>query len=192
MEKIVNWLIINWNPIFNLIISFLTAFITAVLTNKFTYKRTLKINSVEREKKQNMKNWLEVQSLIKDIANTCSYMAEIATAMSENKCFDYDKVYEYKKQVIDIRYELNNKLLMYMGVLKRIGINDTGDSVYYKFYQNVFDTADEIKKTIFRYLDSKGTENIHIEYSQDSELLSCVIWEAEHSYEKYFEEASLI
>lgn len=168
----------------NLFGSFLTALITTGITNRVTYKRTLKTNRIEREEKKRMDDWIELQNLIKDIANSCSYMAEIAVAMVENKHLDDNKIYEHKKQVIDIHYELNYKLLMYMGVLKRMGVYYLNDLDYVDFYNRIFDTANKIKRAVFEFLDNKGSKDVHIECCADNELLSRIIRKSEQEIKK--------
>lgn len=122
-----------------------------------------------------LSNLLELQDMIKDVANTYGYMTEVAIAMTKNKRMDDDKVYEYKKQIIDIHYELNHKLLMYMGMLRKLGISYTHDSAFLDFYKAVFDTAEKNKRAVFDFLESKGTKDVHIVQDNDSELLNRVI-----------------
>lgn len=122
-----------------------------------------------------MEKLFDLQVMIKDIANTYSYMTEIAIAMTKNKRVDEDKIYEYKKQIIDIHYELNYKLLIYMGMLKKLDILYTHDSAFLDFYKTIFDKAEKNKQAVFAYLDGKGLNEVHIVQDNDSELLNCVI-----------------
>lgn len=125
-------------------------------------------------------DWYQLQNMIKDIANAYGYMVEIAIAMTRNKCLDDDsKVYEYKRQILTIHYELNHKLLMYMGTLKRLGISYGSDTVYLDFYKTVVDLSEKIKRSVFDFVESKGMKDISITPDNDSELLNRVIHESD-------------
>ncbi len=187
MEKILTWLVTNWYSVISLLLSIMMALITTIMTNKLAYKRTLKLKNIESEVKQNMEDWIEIQNLIKDMANTVSYMIEIADIISKNKDLNSTKIYEYKKQMIDIFYTLNNKSLMYMSALKRIGINETNDPIYFKFYQEVFNRAYQIKKDLFEYLDSQGTKKVCIDF-KDNGLLDSIICEADYHIKEFMKE----
>lgn len=178
MEKILTWLVTNWYSVISLLLSIMMALITTIMTNKLAYKRTLKLKNIESEVKQNMEDWIEIQNLIKDMANTVSYMIEIADIISKNKDLNSTKIYEYKKQMIDIFYTLNNKSLMYMSALKRLGINKTNDPIYFNFNQEVLNIACKVKKELFEYLDGQVANEICIQF-KDNGMLDLVICETD-------------
>lgn len=132
---------------------------------------------IERRKKK-MNDWYWTKATILNIANKLSYMEELATIISKTEIANSKDKTLCKKWIIDVCYDLNRQLIMYMDdVLMRMGINRTSKSIYYDFYRYVFDSANELKEIVFHYLDTGETEIVNIHYRQNDELLNDIIRE---------------
>lgn len=120
----------------------------------------------ETQNEDNEENWYELQYLIKSLANIVSYILEVGMAIIQNRDLNSTKIYEYKKQMIDVFYALNNKSLLYTNLLQHMQCEI--DPLYYVYYSEVTTNAFKIKEKVFEYLDSNGTKNVHIQVENKS------------------------
>ena len=130
---------------------------------------------------EKMNDWNEIKIIVLEIANKFSYMEELANIILKTKIVDSRDKSLYKKWIIDAHYELNHQLTIYINyVFTRMRINCAMELIYYGFYQYVFDSANEIKKAVFYYLDTDGTEIVDISDYHNDEMLGDIICEINH------------
>lgn len=165
------------------IIGFFVTVISLFISNHLEFKLSRKLFHMENEENLNIKNWIDFRFSIKQISNKITYLIKKTTIMAQDENIDTVKRMQYKMEILDASFDMNNDLLRYHDLLEKLGYQGNAKkTVYDDFYSYVVNKMIENETSFLSFLDNEKDNPYLVTLCDNNDLLNEVIEESDRDY----------